>query len=61
MGKCGYIVAGEKYHWPLHAKRFVDQLEAWTTRTERPAQPAGDEPPAITVPAGEPRPSGPAE
>jgi glycosyltransferase involved in cell wall biosynthesis len=59
MGKRGYNAAREKYHWPVHAQRFVDQLEAWAARSagnEIPAQPS-----AVTVPADEPLPSEPAE
>jgi glycosyltransferase involved in cell wall biosynthesis len=59
IGKRGYNAAREKYHWPVHAQRFVDQLEAWASGSAGNEIPA--ELPAFTVPAGEPLPSEPAE
>ncbi|HEY8480855.1 MAG TPA: glycosyltransferase [Spirillospora sp.] len=32
MGERGYRAARERYHWPVHAARFVAQLEAWAGR-----------------------------
>lgn len=29
MGKRGYDTARERFHWPVHARRFVRQLETW--------------------------------
>jgi glycosyltransferase involved in cell wall biosynthesis len=29
MGKRGYEAARERFHWPVHAERFVGHLEAW--------------------------------
>ncbi|HEY7485444.1 MAG TPA: glycosyltransferase family 4 protein [Streptosporangiaceae bacterium] len=76
MGKRGYDAARERYHWPVHAQRFVNHLEAWaagvTTIGRVPddggagsASPAvpivGHSKAPVTVIAGEPRPIGPAE
>ncbi|MEU5995289.1 glycosyltransferase family 4 protein [Spirillospora sp. NPDC047418] len=33
MGKRGYEAARARYHWPVHAARFVAQLEAWANRS----------------------------
>lgn len=49
MGKRGYDAARERFHWPVHAQRFVRQLESWSSA------------PMLTVPAGEPRPTERAE
>jgi glycosyltransferase involved in cell wall biosynthesis len=54
MGKRGYESARQRFHWPVHAHRFVSQLEAWGGRSE-----LLDEPPPIIAPAGEPRQTGP--
>ncbi|MFD0685375.1 glycosyltransferase family 4 protein [Actinomadura fibrosa] len=32
MGKRGYETARARYHWPVHAERFVAQLETWASR-----------------------------
>jgi glycosyltransferase involved in cell wall biosynthesis len=53
MGRRGYETARERFHWPVHAHRFVSQLEAWAGRSD-----LLEEPPVI-APAGEPRPTGP--
>jgi glycosyltransferase involved in cell wall biosynthesis len=29
MGKRGHEAARERFHWPVHAQRFVGRLEAW--------------------------------
>jgi glycosyltransferase involved in cell wall biosynthesis len=29
MGKRGHEAARERFHWPVHAQRFVGQLKAW--------------------------------
>lgn len=29
LGRRGYQAARERFHWPVHAARFVAQLEAW--------------------------------
>lgn len=96
MGKRGYDTARERFHWPVHARRFVHHLEAWAIGAGKTAGldvsrnglagtgaggaagngaddlaaddlaggPAGglaEAGPTITVPAGERRPSEPAE
>ncbi|GAA4314765.1 hypothetical protein GCM10023178_75890 [Actinomadura luteofluorescens] len=33
FGKRGYEAARERFHWPVHAERFVAQLEAWAGRS----------------------------
>ncbi len=33
MGERGYRTARERFHWPVHAARFVAQLEAWAGRS----------------------------
>ncbi|MES9543951.1 glycosyltransferase family 4 protein [Spirillospora sp. NPDC049024] len=33
LGKRGYEAARERFHWPVHAERFVAQLEAWAGRS----------------------------
>jgi glycosyltransferase involved in cell wall biosynthesis len=58
MGKRGYETARERFHWPTHAQPFVRRLEAWAGRSNVP-DPL--DVPSITVPAGEPRPTGPVE
>jgi glycosyltransferase involved in cell wall biosynthesis len=55
MSKRGYAAARERYHWPVHAQHFVDQLTAWAAGSPRTQLPA------ITIRASEPQPSGPAE
>ncbi|WP_131742576.1 glycosyltransferase family 4 protein [Actinomadura roseirufa] len=37
LGKRGYETARERFHWPVHAERFVAQLENWAGRTPAPA------------------------
>lgn len=44
FGKRGYEAARERFHWPVHAERFVAQLEAWAGRSP------------LTVPEPEPEP-----
>ncbi|MEU8804515.1 glycosyltransferase family 4 protein [Spirillospora sp. NPDC048819] len=46
LGGRGYRAARERFHWPVHAERFVAQLEAW----------AGRSPAAFMEPASEPEP-----
>jgi glycosyltransferase involved in cell wall biosynthesis len=33
FGKRGHEAARERFHWPVHAERFVAQLEAWAGRS----------------------------
>ena len=33
MGQRGYAAARARFHWPVHAERFVAQLEAWAGRS----------------------------
>ncbi|GAA2128034.1 glycosyltransferase family 4 protein [Actinomadura napierensis] len=33
MGKRGYETARARFHWPVHAERFVAQLETWAGRS----------------------------
>ncbi|MEU9016376.1 glycosyltransferase [Actinomadura sp. NPDC048394] len=33
MGERGYAAARARFHWPVHAERFVAQLEAWAGRS----------------------------
>ncbi|GGQ04109.1 glycosyltransferase involved in cell wall biosynthesis [Actinomadura coerulea] len=33
FGRRGYEAARERFHWPVHAERFVAQLEAWAGRS----------------------------
>ncbi|MFA1539678.1 glycosyltransferase family 4 protein [Actinomadura monticuli] len=43
LGKRGYDAARARFHWPVHAERFVAQLEAWAGRspdTAREPEPA---------------------
>jgi glycosyltransferase involved in cell wall biosynthesis len=98
MGKRGYDTARERFHWPVHAERFVRGLESWAggsdlsitpgmsvssgtsdvsdvsdggaslatavpNGTEAPegGQVLGGAAPTLTVPAGEPLPTEPAE
>ena len=67
MGKRGYDTARERFHWPAHAQRFVHHLESWAIGAGRSAalEDPADDPavvgPTLTVPAGEPRPTEPAE
>jgi glycosyltransferase involved in cell wall biosynthesis len=77
MGKRGYDTARERYHWPVHAQQFVRHLEAWAGRTnvldsDLDSDRNGDGDAGgnvldsvggatIIVPAGEPRPTEPAE
>ncbi|WP_141581062.1 glycosyltransferase family 4 protein [Actinomadura sp. WMMA1423] len=46
LGRRGYETARERFHWPVHAARFVAQLETW----------AGRSAPAAPVPEPEPVP-----
>ncbi|MES9606868.1 glycosyltransferase [Actinomadura sp. NPDC000929] len=46
FGRRGYEAARERFHWPVHAERFVAQLEAW----------AGRSPTAVAEPEAEPVP-----
>lgn len=46
FGRRGYEAARERFHWPVHAERFVAQLEAW----------AGRSPMAVPEPEAEPVP-----
>ena len=46
LGERGHRAARERYHWPVHAARFVAQLEAW----------AGREPAHVPEPVPEPVP-----
>ncbi|GAA0548850.1 glycosyltransferase family 4 protein [Actinomadura livida] len=32
LGERGHRAARERFHWPVHAERFVAQLEAWASR-----------------------------
>jgi glycosyltransferase involved in cell wall biosynthesis len=36
LGKRGYETARARFHWPMHAERFVNQLELWAGRTPVP-------------------------
>ncbi|MFI0405043.1 glycosyltransferase [Actinomadura sp. 3N508] len=42
LGQRGYRAARARFHWPVHAQRFVAQLEAWAGRS--PAQVTEHEP-----------------
>ncbi|MFG2089255.1 glycosyltransferase family 4 protein [Spirillospora sp. NPDC048824] len=33
LGERGHRAARERFHWPVHAERFVAQLEAWAGRS----------------------------
>jgi glycosyltransferase involved in cell wall biosynthesis len=33
LGRRGYEAARKRFHWPVHAERFVAQLEAWAGRS----------------------------
>ncbi|WP_433464478.1 glycosyltransferase family 4 protein [Spirillospora sp. CA-128828] len=46
LGKRGYETARARFHWPVHAERFVAQLEAWAGRSAASAP----EPEAEPVP-----------
>ncbi|MEU9868191.1 glycosyltransferase family 4 protein [Actinomadura sp. NPDC048021] len=46
FGRRGYEAARERFHWPVHAERFVAQLEAW----------AGRSPTVVAEPEAEPVP-----
>ncbi|WP_433474474.1 glycosyltransferase family 4 protein [Spirillospora sp. CA-142024] len=46
LGKRGYETARARFHWPVHAERFVAQLEAWAGRSATSAP----EPEAEPVP-----------
>lgn len=36
LGRRGYEAARQRFHWPVHAERFVAQLEAWAGRSRAP-------------------------
>ncbi|TDB83287.1 glycosyltransferase [Actinomadura sp. KC216] len=54
LGERGYRTARARFHWPVHAQRFVAQLEAWAGRS--PAQVPEHEPEPETEPGPEPGP-----
>ncbi|MFF5258666.1 glycosyltransferase family 4 protein [Actinomadura viridis] len=43
LGRRGHETARARFHWPVHAERFVTQLETWAGRTPTPPPP---QPPA---------------
>ncbi|NDU75628.1 glycosyltransferase [Actinomadura sp. DSM 109109] len=45
FGRRGHAAARERFHWPVHAERFVAQLEAWADRSS----PAAAEPEAAPL------------
>ncbi|GLW65415.1 hypothetical protein Arub01_36590 [Actinomadura rubrobrunea] len=44
LGKRGYETARARFHWPVHAEKFVAQLEQWAGRVADPALPPRPEP-----------------
>ncbi|WP_433227674.1 glycosyltransferase family 4 protein [Actinomadura formosensis] len=38
LGKRGYEAARARFHWPVHAARFVAQLEAWANHSADPVR-----------------------
>ncbi|MEO3829871.1 glycosyltransferase family 4 protein [Actinomadura sp. B10D3] len=48
LGRRGYEAARKRFHWPVHAERFVAQLEAWAGRS--PSAAPDPEPEARPVP-----------
>jgi glycosyltransferase involved in cell wall biosynthesis len=76
MGKRGYDTARARFHWPAHARRFVHHLESWAIGAGRSIRVDGPmagqaeagaadevvrDVPTLIVPAGERRPTEPAE
>ncbi|MFI0486319.1 glycosyltransferase family 4 protein [Actinomadura sp. 9N215] len=56
LGERGYLAARARYHWPVHAERFVAQLEAWAGRSPAPLPEPEPEPEQEPEPGPEPVP-----
>src|SRR5690606_20185275 len=53
LGRRGYQAARERFHWPVHAARFVAQLEAWAGHEHASApEPVPGHRPAAALRAG---------